>query len=138
MRRIILIALTTTLGLGVGLHNAAAQQNDAQSKAEFYVGAGECGFNFTITYRNETITGSIAWTEEGLTPRLPPEAFVVANGKLAENTGDVFDAILSRKKLAVGFYDGTILPIDLIGLDPKPFVACVGQSLSQREKLHWR
>jgi hypothetical protein len=43
MRRIILIALTTTLGLGVGLHNAAAQQNDAQSKAEFYVGAGECG-----------------------------------------------------------------------------------------------
>jgi hypothetical protein len=68
---------------------------------------------------------------------LAVRAFVVADGKLAENTGDIFDAI-SRKELAVGFYDGTILPIDLIGLDPKPFIACVAQSLSQREKLHWR
>jgi hypothetical protein len=60
---------------------------------------------------------------------------VVVDGKLSESA-DIFYAILSRKKLAVGFYDGTILPIDLIGLDAKPFVACVEYSLRVRNNLH--
>ena len=137
MRKTLLVALTATLGLAVGLHNVAAQQNEAQSKAEFYVGADECGLNFTITYRNETITGSIAWTEEGLTLRVPPEAFVIANGKIPEYAIDVYSAIVSRK-LGIGLWDGTILPIDLVGLDPKPFSACLAQSLTQWDKLHWR
>jgi hypothetical protein len=38
-------------------------------------------------------------------------------------------AASALKGLAVGFYDGTILPIDLVGLDPKPFAACVEYSL---------
>jgi hypothetical protein len=135
---LVLVALTATLGLAVRL--AAAQRNAASevvSKAEFVVADGECGLNFTITYRNETITGSIAWTEEGLVLHVPPEAFVVAGSKLAENAIDIYGAIVSRK-LGIGFYDGTILPITLVDLDPKPFSACMAQKLSQWEKPHWR
>jgi hypothetical protein len=62
--------------------------------------------------------------------RVPPEAFVVANGKLVENAGDVYRAIVSRK-LGIGFYDGTILPINLVDPDPKPFIACVAQQFRQ-------
>jgi hypothetical protein len=155
MRRIIgssvggLIALTATLGLAVGLTNVAAEEQSKSKRegpsslttpfepqAEFYVSDGECGLAFTIAYRNETITGSIAFADDSWTLRLPAQSFLVVNGKLTENTGDVFDAILSKKKLAIGFYDGTILPIDLLGLDPKPFIACVEYSLRVRNNLH--
>jgi hypothetical protein len=61
--------------------------------------------------------------------RLPEKGFVVVNGKLAENPDDAFSAIIARRGLAVGFYDGTILPIDLIGLDTKPFATCIVQTL---------
>jgi hypothetical protein len=62
--------------------------------------------------------------------RLPDEAFIVADGKLAENADDVFFAIHLHKKLGVGLWrDGTIVPIDLTGLDPKLFIACVKQRL---------
>ena len=107
----------------------AIARDDVQSKAEFFVGASECGLNFTIANRERTITGALAWTAEGWELRPPGQAFVVVDGKLAENAGDVFGAIVSRKKLAIGFYDGTILPIDLIGLDSKPFVECMAQRL---------
>jgi hypothetical protein len=51
------------------------------------------------------------------------------NGKLADKLDAVFNAMLARKGLAVGFYDGTILPIDLVDVDPKLFTACVEYSL---------
>jgi hypothetical protein len=133
MRRTILIALTTTLGLA----SVGATAQEVVGKARFVVAEGECGLEFTVTYRNQTITGSIAWTEEGLALRVPPEAFVIANGKLAENAGDIYGAIVYRR-LGIGFWDGTILPINLIDLDPKPFIACVAQSLRGWEKPHWR
>ena len=133
---LVLVALVVTLGLAVGLHNANAA-SEVVSKAEFVVADGECGLHFTITYRNETITGSIAWTEEGLALRVPPEAFVIADGKLAEYSIDIYRAIVSRK-LGIGLWDGTILPINLVGLDPQPFSACLAQSLSQWDKPHWR
>lgn len=129
---LVLVALTATLGLAVGL-----AANEVVSKSQFVVADGECRLEFTIGYRNETITGSIAWTEEGLVLHVPPEAFVVAGGKLAENAIDIYGAIVSRK-LGIGFYDGTILPINLVDLDPKPFSACMAQKLSQWEKSHWR
>jgi hypothetical protein len=131
MRRIVLVGLSgalTVFALAFGVAPALAR-DDVQGKAEFFVGASECGLNFTIAYRNGTITGAVAWTADGWELRLPGEGFVVADGKFAENAGDVFSAIVSRKKLAVGFYDGTILPIDLIGLDPKAFVECIAQRL---------
>ena len=137
MRRTILVALTATLGLALGLRNVVAQHDKVVSKAEFVVGDGECGLNFTVAYRNEAVTGAITWTDEGLAVRVPPEAFVVVGRKLAENAGDVYGAIVSRR-LGIGFYDGTILPINLVDLDPKPFIDCVEQSLRAGEKPHWR
>ena len=133
---LVLVALTATLVAS----GAAAQHNAAsevQSKAEFVVADGECGLNFTIAYRNETITGSIAWTDEGLALHVPPEAFVIADGKLAEYSIDIYRAIVSRK-LGIGLWDGTILPINLVGLDPEPFSACLVQRLGQWDKPHWR
>jgi hypothetical protein len=98
-----------------------------QSSANFYAQTsdGECGLEFTIASRDRTIKGSIAWTDLGLRLRLPENGYVVINGKLSESEAEIFNAMLARKGLAVGFYDGTILPIDLVGLDPKHFAACV-------------
>jgi hypothetical protein len=61
---------------------------------------------------------------------------VVVNGKLADDDSAVFSAMVGLKGLGVGFYDGTVLPIDLVGLDSKPFVACVEYSLRVRNNLH--
>ena len=72
---------------------------------------GECGLEFTIPYRNRTIKGSIAWTDVGLRLRLPESGFVVVDGKLSESQAEIFNAMVALKGLAVGFYDGTILPI---------------------------
>jgi hypothetical protein len=60
--------------------------------------------------------------------RLPERGFVVVNGKLSESPTAIFNAIVTRKGLAIGFYDGTILTIDLVGLDPKPFSECIAQT----------
>jgi len=119
------MALTKLHGKG------AVAKDNVRSSANFYAQTsdGECGLEFTITYRNGTIKGSIAWTDLGLRLRGVPESFVVVNGKLAENPDDAFGAMIALKGLAIGFYDGTILPIDLVGLDPKPFAACVEYSL---------
>ena len=57
--------------------------------------------------------------------RLPERGFEVVNGKLSESATAIFNAIVTRKGLAIGFYDGTILPIDLVGLDTKPIVECI-------------
>ena len=84
---------------------------------------------FTIAYRGGTVKGSIAWKDFGLRLRLPKESFVVVDGKLSEDDAAIFKAMLARKGLALGFYDGTILPIDLIDVDTKPFAACVEYSL---------
>jgi hypothetical protein len=112
------------VGLGLGF---AIAKDHVQSKANFYAQTsdGECGLEFTIARRNRTIKGSIAWTDLGLRLRLPEKGFVVVNGKLSESQAEIFNAMVARKGLAVGFYDGTILPIDLVGLDPQPFAACV-------------
>jgi hypothetical protein len=109
------------VGLGLGI---AVAKDNVQSKANFYAQAsdGECGLEFTIASRNGTVKGSLAFTDLGLRLRLPEKGFVVVNGKLAQNPDDVLSAMLARKGLTVGFYDGSILPIDLVGLDPKPFV----------------
>jgi hypothetical protein len=109
---------------------APAVAQDVQSKANFYAHTsdGECGLEFTITHRNETIRGSIAWTDLGLRLRLPDKGFVVVDGKLSESAIAIFDAIVRSKKLAIGFYDGTILPIDLVGLDPTAFSVCIAQT----------
>jgi hypothetical protein len=118
-----------TVGLAVlAVSGAALAQDDVQSTANFYAqgSEGECGFEFTIA----DLKGSLAWTDGDLRLRLPDGAFVVADGKLAKNADDVFFAIVLHKKLGVGLWrDGTIFPIDLIGLDPKAFVACVMQRL---------
>jgi hypothetical protein len=81
------------------------------------------------------IKGSIAFTDLGWRLRGVPQAFVVIDGKLSDSA-DIFDAILSRKKIGIGLYDGTILPIDLLGLVPKPFIACVEYSLGVWSNLH--
>ena len=91
--------------------------------AEFYALDGECGLNFTI----DSLKGSIAFMAHGWALHLPKKGFVVLNGKLSESATAIFDAILARKGLAVGFYDGTVLPIDLVGFDTKPFVECIAQ-----------
>jgi hypothetical protein len=129
----VIVAWGVGLALGLGLGFAVAKDN-VQSKANFYAQAsdGECGLEFTIAYRNGTVKGSLAFTDRGLRLRLPESGFVVVNGKLAEDPGDAFGAILARKGLAVGFYGGTILPIDLIGLETKPFVTCIAQTLAHR------
>jgi hypothetical protein len=118
----------------VGLGFAVAKDK-VQSSANFYAQTsdGECGLEFTIAYRNGTIKGTIAWTDLGLRLRGVPESFVVVNGKLAANPDDAFGAMVALKGLAIGLYDGTILPIDLVGLDPKPFLVCVEYSLRVRE-----
>jgi hypothetical protein len=124
MRRIILMALRVALVASVA---PAVARDDVQSKANFYAqtSEGECGLEFTITNRDRPVKGSLAFTDLGLRLRLPEKGFVVVNGKLAESEGKVFSAMVAQKGLAVGFYDGTILPIDLIGLDTKPFAACI-------------
>jgi hypothetical protein len=117
------------VGLAVlAVSGAAFAQDDVQSTANFY-SEGECRFEFTIAWRNRAeVKGSLLWADGDLRLRLPGEAFVVADGKLAKNEEDVFGAILLHKKLGVGLWrDGTIFPIDLTGLDRKPFVACVKQ-----------
>jgi hypothetical protein len=128
MRKAVLVALTAMLGLTVGLRNVAAQE--VVSNANFYAQTsdGECGLEFTIAYRYRTVKGSIAWTDLGLRLRLPEKGFVVVDGKLSESAIAIFDAIVRSKKLAIGFYDGTILPIDLAGLDPTAFSACIAQT----------
>ena len=56
MRSIVLVGLLTLL-IGVA---QAQDVGEVQSKAEFVVGsAGECRFNFAITYHNKTITGAV-------------------------------------------------------------------------------
>ena len=123
------VALALGLGLGVGLGWGFAVEK-VQSKANFYAqtSEGECGLEFTIIPNREgkgTIKGSIAWTDLGLRLRLPEKGFVAVNGKLSQSEAEIFAAMVALKGLAVGFYDGTVLPIDLTGLDPKPFAACV-------------
>jgi hypothetical protein len=130
-------AAAITVGLAVlAVSGAALAQDDVQSMANFTQGSeSECGgFEFTIAWRNREKTtelkGSLAWMDGDLRLRLPDGAFVVADGKLAKNADDVFFAIVLHKKLGVGLWrDGTIVPIDLIGLDPKPYVACVMQRM---------
>jgi hypothetical protein len=113
----------------LAVSGAALAQDDVQSTANFYVREGECRFEFAVAWRNRAeVKGSLLWADGDLRLRLPDEAFVVADGKLAKNDEDVFGAILLHKKLSVGLWrDGTIFPIDLTGLDRKPFVACVMQ-----------
>jgi len=121
-RAALIAALASMLGFGY-----AVAKDNAQSSANFYAQTsdGECGLEFTIPYRNGTIKGSLAFTDLGLRLRLPEKGFVVVNGKLSDSDTEIFGAMLARKGFAVGFYDGTVLPIDLIGLDPKPFAECV-------------
>ena len=123
MRKIVL--LVGLLALLVG----AAQAQDVRD-ARFYAQTsdGECGLEFTITHRNETIRGSIAWTDLGLRLRLPEKGFVVVDGKLSESAIAIFNAMIAQKGLAIGFYDGAILPIHLVGLDPTAFSACIAQT----------
>jgi hypothetical protein len=104
--------------------SGAALADDPQSTANFYATDSECEFEFTIA----DLKGSLTWADGDLRLRLPDEAFVVADGKLAKNADDIFFAIAEHKTLALGLWrDGMITPINLIGLDPKPFVACVMQ-----------
>jgi hypothetical protein len=123
-------ALIVTLGVELfrlGLGFAVAKDN-VQSKPNFYAQTsdGECGLEFTIAYRNRPVKGSLAFTDLGLRLRLPEKGFVIVDGKLAENPDKVFGAMVAQRGLALGFWhDGTILPINLVGLDTKPFVACV-------------
>jgi hypothetical protein len=125
MRWTVLVGLNGAL-VALGLGFAVAQDN-VQSSANFYAQTsdGECGLEFTIASRGGTIKGSIAWTDLGLRLRLPERGFEVVNGKLSESATAIFNAIVTRKGLAIGFYDGTILPIDLVGLDTKPIVECI-------------
>jgi len=80
---------------------------------------------FAIVHRNGTVRGFIARTDLGLRLRLPEKGFVVVDGKLSESAIAIFNAMIAQKGLAVGFYDGTILPIDLVGLDPTAFSECI-------------
>jgi hypothetical protein len=125
MRWTVLVGLSGAF-VGFGLGFAVAKDN-VQSSANFYaqISDGECGLEFTIANRNRTVKGSIAWTDLGLRLRLPEKGFVAVNGKVSESEAAIFNAMVALKGLAVGFYDGTILPIDLTGLDPKDFAACV-------------
>jgi hypothetical protein len=113
--------LTVLVGgalVGLGLGFAVAKDN-VQSTANFYAQTsdGECGLEFTIPYRGRLARGSIAFTDNGLRLRLPESSFIVVNGKLSESPSDVFSAMIAGKGLAVGFWrDGTVLPIDLVGL----------------------
>jgi hypothetical protein len=116
----------------LAVSGAALAQDDARSTANFYASSeGECRFEFAVAWRNRAETkGTLSWTDGDLRLRLSDEAFVVADGKLAKDADDVFFAIHLHKKLGVGLWrDGTIFPIDLTGLDPKDFVACVKQRI---------
>ncbi len=127
MRRIANSALPVAVAIALAVGFAQAQ---GVWDARFYAQTsdGECGLEFTIAYSGRTVKGSIAWTDLGLRLRLPEKGFVVVDGKVTQNAIVIFDAIVQRKKLAIGFYDGTILPIDLIGLDTKPLVECIAQT----------
>jgi len=94
------------LALAFGLGFAVAKDN-VQSKANFYAETsdGECGLEFTITSRNRTIKGSIAWTDLGLRLRLPEKGFIVVDGKQSESAIAIFNAMIVQKGLAIGFYD---------------------------------
>jgi len=121
MRSIVLVGLLTLL-IGVA---QAQDVGEVQSKAEFVVGsAGECRFNFAITYHNKTITGAVAWTEEGPVLRVPPETFGMIDGKPAGDAAAMFGAVILHKRVALGLYDGTILPIDLLCLNLRRVADC--------------
>jgi hypothetical protein len=133
LRAAIGVSLAAVLVVG----GAALAHDDAQNTANFYVSEGECGFEFNVAWRNhaKTLKGSLAWVDGDLRLRLPNEAFVVADGKLAKDADDVFGALVLHKRLGVGLWqDGTIFPIDLTGLDPSPFVACVMQRLRSAKR----
>jgi hypothetical protein len=122
----VIVALGVGLDLGLGLGFAVAKDYEVVSKTEFVVGAGECGLNFTITYHNEAIKGSIAYTENGFALRMPIETFFVIDGKLSEDAGAVFGAIILGEKVGVGLLsDGAIFPIDALGLDRRAIADCV-------------
>jgi len=126
------------LAFGLGLGFAVAKDT-GQSSANVYAqtSGGECELNFTITYHNETIKGSIAFSEDG---RVPPETFFVIDGKLTEGAAVIFAAIILEKKLGVGLWsDGAIFPIDLVGLNQRAIADCVWprwRAAQQRQGLH--
>ena len=120
----LIVALGVGLSLGLGSGFAIAQRNEVVSKAEFVAGA-DCRLNFTITYHHKSITGAIAWTEEGPVLWMPAETLVLIDGKITDDAGAMFGAIILHKKVAVGLYDGAILPIDLLGLNLRSVADCV-------------
>ncbi len=132
MRWAVLAGLSIAFGLAVAVSGGAlvAVAQDGVRNANFYsqTSDGECGLEFTIAYRGRTVKGSIAWTDLGLRLRLPEKGFVVVDGKLSESAIAIFNAMIAQKGLAIGFDNGTILPIDLVGLDPTAFSACIAQT----------
>jgi hypothetical protein len=64
--------------------------------------------------------------------RLPESGFVVVDGKLSQSAADIFDDS-RRKKLAVGFYDGTVLPMK--EAHRQSSFACAAKHLAQQLKL---